>query len=63
MNPPDFERAKQYALGRLEQELPAWLTYHCLAHDFNNLLTPMGGFPELLMWKTPEDSQQYEYLR
>jgi len=34
-----------------------------LAHDFNNLLTPIGGFADLLMWKTPEDSQQYEYLR
>jgi two-component system cell cycle sensor histidine kinase/response regulator CckA len=34
-----------------------------IAHDFNNLLTPIGGFADLLMWKTPEDSQQYEYLR
>jgi two-component system cell cycle sensor histidine kinase/response regulator CckA len=34
-----------------------------IAHDFNNLLTPIGGFAELLMWKTPEDSQQHEYLR
>jgi len=34
-----------------------------LAHDFNNLLTPIGGFAEFLMWKTAEDSQQYEYLR
>jgi two-component system cell cycle sensor histidine kinase/response regulator CckA len=33
-----------------------------LAHDFNNLLTPIGGFADLLMWKTPEDSRQYEYL-
>ncbi len=29
---PDFERAKQYALERLERELPDTLTYHCLAH-------------------------------
>ncbi|HID63958.1 MAG TPA: PAS domain S-box protein, partial [Anaerolineae bacterium] len=34
-----------------------------IAHDFNNLLTPIGGFAELLLWKAPEGSQQYEYLR
>ena len=32
MNSSDFERAKQYALERLERELPAALTYHSLAH-------------------------------
>lgn len=32
MNPPDFERARQYALERLERELPPILTYHSLAH-------------------------------
>jgi two-component system cell cycle sensor histidine kinase/response regulator CckA len=34
-----------------------------IAHDFNNLLTPIGGFADLLMWKVPESSKQYEYLR
>ena len=38
MNPPDFERAKQYALERLEQELPATLTYHCLAHTRDDVV-------------------------
>jgi uncharacterized protein len=32
VNPPDFERARQYALERLERELAASLTYHSLAH-------------------------------
>jgi uncharacterized protein len=38
MNIPDFERAKQYALGRLERELPASLTYHCLAHTRDDVV-------------------------
>jgi uncharacterized protein len=38
MNSPDFERAKQYALERLEQELPATLTYHCLAHTRDDVV-------------------------
>jgi uncharacterized protein len=29
---PDFERAKRYALDRLERELPSNLTYHRVAH-------------------------------
>jgi uncharacterized protein len=29
---PDFERARQYALGRLERELAPTLAYHSLAH-------------------------------
>lgn len=32
MNPPDFERARQYALERLERELAPILIYHSLAH-------------------------------
>lgn len=32
MNQLDFERARQYALERLEHELPPTLTYHSLAH-------------------------------
>jgi uncharacterized protein len=32
MRQSDFDRAKAYALERLERELPAELTYHSLAH-------------------------------
>ena len=38
MNPPDFQRAKQSALERLEQELPATLIYHCLAHTRDDVV-------------------------
>ncbi len=32
MTPPDFENARQYALERLERELPDNLYYHSLGH-------------------------------
>jgi len=35
---PDFERAKQYALERLERELPSALIYHCLAHTRDDVV-------------------------
>jgi uncharacterized protein len=38
MNTPDFERARQYALERLERGLPASLTYHCLAHTQDDVV-------------------------
>jgi uncharacterized protein len=38
MNSPDFERAQQYALERLERELPESLTYHCLAHTQDDVV-------------------------
>ena len=38
MNLPDFERARQYALERLERELPDTLTYHCLAHTRDDVV-------------------------
>jgi uncharacterized protein len=38
MNSPDFERARQYALERLERELPASLTYHSLAHTRDDVV-------------------------
>jgi uncharacterized protein len=38
VNSPDFERAQQYALERLERELPASLTYHCLAHTQDDVV-------------------------
>ena len=38
MNSPDFERAIQYALERLERESPSALTYHCLAHTRDDVV-------------------------
>lgn len=35
---PDFEGAKQYALARLANELPAHLTYHCLQHTRDHVV-------------------------
>jgi uncharacterized protein len=32
MRPPDFEGAKRYALGRLQNDLPSHLLYHSLSH-------------------------------
>jgi len=38
MNQPDFERARQYALERLERELPPMLLYHSLAHTRDDVV-------------------------
>jgi len=38
MHQPDFERARQYALERLERDLSPALTYHCLAHTRDDVL-------------------------
>jgi uncharacterized protein len=38
MNQPDFERAKQYVLGRLEKELPPDLYYHGIHHTRDDVL-------------------------
>jgi uncharacterized protein len=38
MHQPDFERAKQYALERLEQDLSPALTYHCLTHTRDDVM-------------------------
>jgi len=38
MTLPDYEGAKAYALGRLERELAAALTYHSLAHTRDEVL-------------------------
>lgn len=35
---PDFERARQYALERLERELPPTLVYHCVAHTRDDVV-------------------------
>jgi hypothetical protein len=38
MDQPDFERAKQYALQVLEQELPATAYYHSIKHTRDDVL-------------------------
>ncbi len=38
MDQPDFECARQYALGRLERELPPILFYHSLAHTRDDVV-------------------------
>lgn len=38
MKQPDFDRAKQYALARLENELDPRLSYHSLAHTRDDVL-------------------------
>ena len=38
MDQPDFERARQYALERLERELPPTLFYHSLAHTRDDVV-------------------------
>ena len=38
MHQPDFERARQYALERLERDLSPALTYHCLAHTRDDVV-------------------------
>jgi len=37
MNIPNLRRARQYAVRRLQQELPAALTYHNLAHTLQGV--------------------------
>lgn len=38
MNTQAYERAKRYALRRLERELPPVLTYHCLQHTRDDVV-------------------------
>jgi uncharacterized protein len=47
MKSPDFERARQYALERLERELPASLTYHSLAHTQGEVVPAVERLPAL----------------
>lgn len=35
---PDYDRAIEYALGRLRNELPATLSYHCAEHTEHDVL-------------------------
>jgi predicted metal-dependent HD superfamily phosphohydrolase len=36
---PDFEKARNYVLDKLEHELPPGLTYHCLGHTRNEVVS------------------------
>ena len=38
MDRPNLQRAQLYAVKRLQQELPAVLTYHCLAHTLQGVV-------------------------
>jgi uncharacterized protein len=38
MDTPDLLQARRYAVQRLEQQLPAVLTYHCLAHTLRGVV-------------------------
>ena len=35
---PEFEKARDYVLARLEHELSPNLTYHCLGHTQNEVV-------------------------
>lgn len=47
MSQPDFERAKHYALARLENELPASKTYHSLFHTRDDVVPAAEQFAEI----------------
>jgi uncharacterized protein len=51
---PDFEKARDYALDRLEHELSPRLTYHCLGHTRNEVV-PAAGRLATLENVSPED--------
>jgi len=38
MDTPNLQRARRYAVRRLERELPSVLTYHCLAHTLEGVV-------------------------
>jgi uncharacterized protein len=38
MDTPNLQQARQYAVQRLQRELPAALTYHCLAHTLQGVV-------------------------
>jgi len=46
MPKPDFEAAKAYALERLENELPDYLTYHCIEHTRDDVVPAVELFAE-----------------
>ena len=47
MNTPNLQRARLYAVQRLQQELPAVLTYHCLAHTLQGVVPAVERFAAL----------------
>ena len=44
---PDYEKASQYALERLERELPPTLTYHSVAHTRDDVLPAVRHLAEI----------------
>lgn len=44
---PDYKGAQSYALGRLETELPAYLTYHSIVHTRDEVLPAVERFAAL----------------
>jgi uncharacterized protein len=47
MNPPSLERARDYALARLEQELAPELRYHSLAHTRDEVVPAAARLADL----------------
>ncbi len=47
MSAPDFERAKQYALERLERELPETLYYHSVEHTRDDVVPAVARLAEM----------------
>ncbi|MFW5748675.1 MAG: phosphohydrolase [Chloroflexota bacterium] len=46
MAAPDFAQAWQYALHRLEHELPDYLTYHCIEHTRDDVVVAVNLLAE-----------------
>ncbi len=46
MPQPDYQHAREYALGRLERELAPKLVYHCLAHTRDDVLPAVERLAE-----------------
>jgi len=44
--PPDYDQAIAYAIGRLRNELPASLTYHCAEHTEHDVLPAVRRLAE-----------------
>jgi uncharacterized protein len=47
MTEPNFERARAYVLDRLQQELPASLTYHNITHTCEDVLPAVDRMAEI----------------
>ncbi|MGB1286537.1 MAG: phosphohydrolase [Aggregatilineales bacterium] len=47
MSQPDFKAARRYALTRLENELPEWLTYHAIHHTRDDVVPATRRLAEM----------------